>query len=342
MPKISFLVTYYNQEQYVSQSLDSILAINFPSNCEYEILVGDDGSSDKTIDKVKNYIEKYPDKIKLFVMPREKDKKYNSILRASANRLNLLANASGDYFCILDGDDWYCDKNWIFSALNVMENDKSISVCAFNFQFVTDGICKENKLSLSEGKIPACVYLQSKYTHAGACLLRLVYKKEQIPYFKQIGFFDDNNIVISNLNYGDLYFINKTIYSYRQTGISIWTSISEYEQNVINAIDYDINLKYGSKYPEEIKERHFNGLYFIWKNRSKIYSELGKEKFEKYVSMSKNIENSLFHKITTFDTLPEPEQKEIKNFFHISLAQKIKTLLKKILKKIYRIFIRRK
>lgn len=342
MPKISFLVTYYNQEQYVPQSLDSILAIDFPSGCEYEILVGDDGSSDKTVDEVKKYIEKYSDKIKLFVMPREKDVKYNSILRASANRLNLLDNASGDYFCILDGDDWYCNKDWISSALNVMENDENVSVCAFNFQFVTDEICKENKLSLSEGKIPACVYLPCKYTHAGACLLRLVYKKEQIPYFKQIGYFDDNNIVISNLNYGDLYFINKTIYSYRQTGKSIWTSISEYEQNVINAIDYDINLKYGSKYPEEIKQRHFNGLYFIWKNRNKIYSELGKEKFDKYISMSKNIENSLFYKTMTFEALSEPEQNEIKNFFHIPLIQKIKTLLKKILKKIYKIFIRRK
>lgn len=342
MPKISFLVTYYNQEQYVSQSIDSILAIDFPYGCEYEILVGDDGSSDKTVDEVKKYIEKYSDKIKLFVMPREKDIKYNSILRASANRLNLLDNASGDYFCILDGDDWYCDKEWITSALNVMENDKSVSVCAFNFQFVTDGICEENKLSLSEGKIPACAYLPCKYTHAGACLLRLVYKREQISDFKQTGYFDDNNIVISNLNNGDLYYINKVIYSYRQTGKSIWTSISEYEQNVINAIDYDINLKYGSKYPEEIKQRHFNGLYFIWKNRNKIYSELGKEKFDKYVSMSKNIENSLFYKIINFDTLPEPEQKEIKDFFHISQTHKIKTLLKKILIKIYKIFIRSK
>lgn len=341
MPKISFLVTYYNQEQYVSQSLDSILAIDFPSGCEYEILVGDDGSSDKTVDEVKKYIEKYSDRIKLFVMPREKDIKYNSILRASANRLNLLDNASGDYFCILDGDDWYCDKEWISSALNVMENDKSVSVCAFNFQFVTDGICKENKLSLSEGKIPACVYLPCKYTHAGACLLRLVYKREQISDFKQTGHFDDNNIVISNLNYGDLYFINKTIYSYRQTGKSIWTSISEYEQNAINAVDYDINLKYGNKYPEEIKQRHFNGLYFIWKNRNKIYPELGKEKFDKYVLMSKNLENSLFYKIMTFEDLSEPEQNEIKNFFHIPLIQKIKTFLKKILKRIYKIFIRR-
>ena len=48
MSKISFLVTYYNQAQYVSQSLESILAIDFPDDCLYEILVGDDGSNDGT------------------------------------------------------------------------------------------------------------------------------------------------------------------------------------------------------------------------------------------------------------------------------------------------------
>lgn len=45
--KISFLVTYYNQVDFVQQSLESILALDIP--CEYEILVGDDGLTDGSI-----------------------------------------------------------------------------------------------------------------------------------------------------------------------------------------------------------------------------------------------------------------------------------------------------
>ena len=52
--KISFLVTYYNQKKYVKQSMDSILAIDKP--CDWEILVGDDGSTDGTDEEVKKYI----------------------------------------------------------------------------------------------------------------------------------------------------------------------------------------------------------------------------------------------------------------------------------------------
>lgn len=74
--KISFLITFYNQETYVSQALDRILAIEKP--CEWEILVGDDGSSDGTVEAVQSYTKKYPKNIFLHIMPREPGK--NTVL----------------------------------------------------------------------------------------------------------------------------------------------------------------------------------------------------------------------------------------------------------------------
>ena len=53
--KISFLVTYLNQETYVRQSMNSILTIEKPE--EWEILIGDDGSLYRTRDKVDGYIQ---------------------------------------------------------------------------------------------------------------------------------------------------------------------------------------------------------------------------------------------------------------------------------------------
>lgn len=103
--KISFLVTYFNQKKYVEQSIKSILAIEKP--CDWEIIVGDDGSTDGTIEEVEKFIRFYPDKIKLFIMPRELGKTYDAVKRASANRLNILEQSTGDIFCTLDGDDFF-------------------------------------------------------------------------------------------------------------------------------------------------------------------------------------------------------------------------------------------
>ena len=129
--KISFCVTYYNQAEYVKQSLDSIFSINLPY--KYEILVGDDGSDDKTVEIVNFYLKHYPDVVSLFVMPRDNTKKYNSISRASANRLNLVLHATGKYIVFLDGDDKYCNKDFIIEALSVLDNNDKAVAYAFNY-----------------------------------------------------------------------------------------------------------------------------------------------------------------------------------------------------------------
>lgn len=331
MVKISFLVTYYNQAQYVSQSLESILAIDLPNDCLYEILVGDDGSNDGTQAAVQKYMEKYPGKIKLFEMPREQNIKYNSILRASANRLNLLSNAAGDYYCILDGDDWYCDKTFISDAIEVMKKNPKISVCAFNFQYAEPNGIKINECSFKRGRLSAKAYLRHMYLHAGSSVLRNVFDKKKIEAMQKTGYFDDQNITIANLNFGEMYFIPKVVYAYRQTGESVWTGISEYERNVINALDYDVNLRYAPKYSKEIKQRHFGALEYVYCHRHNFYSVLGSEKADKYLSMAKSLKNSMFVDIIKFDTLSVPAQKSIENFFKPQPLSRIKRTIKRIL-----------
>ncbi|MDY5885353.1 MAG: glycosyltransferase family 2 protein, partial [Treponema sp.] len=99
---LSILVTTYNIEAYIESTIDSIFSekIRYP----YEILIGDDGSSDKSIEIIKSLRNKYPELIDYYVMPRECDKKYLPIQRASRNRLNLLKHAKGKYLIYLDGD----------------------------------------------------------------------------------------------------------------------------------------------------------------------------------------------------------------------------------------------
>ena len=90
---------------------DSVFAQNFPF--EMEVIVGDDGSSDGTVNKIRNYSQKHNVRISIAKMHREENKKYNPIYRASHNRLNLLRHASGKYITFLDGDDFYIDINFI-------------------------------------------------------------------------------------------------------------------------------------------------------------------------------------------------------------------------------------
>ena len=119
-PLVSVLVITYNQENYLRQALDSILMqkVNF----SYEILIGDDHSKDKTPDILKEYSEKYPDIIRLYL--RDKN------LGASRNAYDLLMKCKGSYLAFCEGDDYWISPYKLQKQVDFLENHKEYIGCA--------------------------------------------------------------------------------------------------------------------------------------------------------------------------------------------------------------------
>ena len=63
--KASVLMVTYNHQEFIAQALDSVLMqeVDF----EYEIIIGEDCSTDNTRQIVIDYQRKYPDKIRLLL-----------------------------------------------------------------------------------------------------------------------------------------------------------------------------------------------------------------------------------------------------------------------------------
>lgn len=95
IPQISVCVITYNQEKYIRQCLQSI--INQETNFDFEIIVGDDCSTDGTQDVLKEYAEKYPHIIKLFLHNKNNGGVYNFKF--------VHDRAVGKYVAHIDGDD---------------------------------------------------------------------------------------------------------------------------------------------------------------------------------------------------------------------------------------------
>jgi len=94
MKKISIVVPVYNGENYLGKCLESLVNQTLE---EIEIIIVDDGSTDKTSNIIKKYSKKYPDKIVGL-------KKENGG-QASARNLGL-SKAKGDYILFVDSDDY--------------------------------------------------------------------------------------------------------------------------------------------------------------------------------------------------------------------------------------------
>lgn len=118
---ISVIVCTYNQEKYLAQALDSILM----QVCDepFEILIGDDCSTDNTSKIADDYQLRNPNIIRV-VRP---DKNGG----ASLNIVRLANEAKGDYLSICDGDDYWLQADVLQKQLAVFRVNPDVGmVCA--------------------------------------------------------------------------------------------------------------------------------------------------------------------------------------------------------------------
>ena len=334
--KISFLVTFYNQEKYVRESIESILSIEKPY--EWELLVGDDGSDDRTVEIINDYISQDIDHIHLYIMPRDKDKQYDSVKRASANRINLFEHSTGDCFCVLDGDDCYCDKKFAIEAIKVLEKKQDVSVVSYGYREF--GIVdKECQLPDGmEGYIDTEQFVSCFYLPAGACVHRS--KKESIEHIKKIGWFDDSNILMNSLSIGKMYYINRVIYAYRQTGVSLYSSMTSLEQAVLNVQSYDVDMWITKgQFDRALRKRYAGAILKLYYCRKHIQTRLGEKKKDCYYNNSQIIENSLSADLLDYYSLSNKKKKKTKAFISLIEKENPKYALKIRLNEILRLNI---
>ena len=93
-PIVSVVIPVYNAEKYIKQTIDSVLAQTYDY---WEIICVDDGSSDKSLEIIRDYVKK-DNRVKL--IQRNVPQKGGSVCR------NIGANSSkGKYIIFLDSDD---------------------------------------------------------------------------------------------------------------------------------------------------------------------------------------------------------------------------------------------
>lgn len=114
----SVAIITYNQEKYISQTLDSILQQEH--SFKYEIVIGDDCSTDETQEIIKKYAEKYPDIIKpIFNNPN---------LGIIKNYFNVINHCSGEYIMECAGDDYWLPGK-VEKQIKFMETHPDIGMC---------------------------------------------------------------------------------------------------------------------------------------------------------------------------------------------------------------------
>lgn len=133
MKLLSVAIPCYNSEAYMEKCIKSLLV----GGEDVEILVVDDGSSDRTAEIADEYAEKYPTIIKAI---HQENGGHGEAVNAG------IRNATGLYFKVVDSDDWV-DKDAYQKILHTLEElirgPKTIDMLISNFVYEKQGAARK-------------------------------------------------------------------------------------------------------------------------------------------------------------------------------------------------------
>ena len=150
---ISILVQTYNHDEYIEKCLDSILTQK--TNFNFEILLGEDSSSDRTRAICLKYARNYSDKIRLFLHDEKNKIKVQNITTGNFNAFYNFFNAQGKYIAFCEGDDYWTDPLKLQIQFEFLEAHEEYSFCYHSFiekfhdKLSKDALLKQSQMDLS-------------------------------------------------------------------------------------------------------------------------------------------------------------------------------------------------
>ncbi len=238
-PLVSVIMITYNEKEYISQALDSVLSqkVDFP----YEILIGDDASTDGTQVILKKYAEKYRKKIRLFVRTKN--------LGPSRNAYELLIRAKGKYTATCEGDDYWIDPLKLQKQVDILEENPSLVGCAHKFTIVDEsGKTIEGKslpwvhakkvFRLNDFK---GIYMPGQPSTFMRRNLVTQYHEDISVMYKIDGFVSDRTLMMLSLFHGNYTCLDDTMSCYRKSTAGTSVTAKLYRKNT-DAILKDYNI----------------------------------------------------------------------------------------------------
>lgn len=240
---VSVIITTYNQKQYVEQALESVLMqkTTFP----YEVLVGDDASSDGTGDIIEGYARQNPGIVHAV--------KRKNNLGPTKNVYDLLLRAKGKYIANCEGDDYWIDCKKLQLQVDFLEQHPTYSGCTHDCRIID-----ENGIPLPEQRLD-WISAKTVFTQKD---FKGIYLPGQPTTWVHRNFFQDKNhdfSIIYQANryvgdrtvtlilsmYGPIYHMDSVMSCYRKQSASLAqnaTSIVFARNQSVNQMQYELTL----------------------------------------------------------------------------------------------------
>ena len=266
--KVSVIILTFNHEKYISQAIEGVLSQN--TNFPFEMIIGDDASTDSTPEIINDYARRYPDIIRAVC------RKNN--LGPTRNGYECLLLARGEYLAACEGDDYWCDDSKLRKQVDFLDRNPDYSAVTHEVIAVDESgqplrhqriswISKKRDYTIKDFK---GIFLPG---HTNSMMRRNYFLNPDFDgtiSYKAHRFVGDRTVSIIWASYGKIYRLPDTMSCYRiRNADNLTNALYKIDPNVI-----DSDFKYTIKLEQYAKETLKKDMDFDYHKTELLVSAL--------------------------------------------------------------------
>ncbi len=154
-PVVSVHMLTYNHELYIREAIDGVVMQE--TDFEYELIIGEDASQDRTREICFEYQKKYPDKIRVLWSEENVTKPYGG------NGARVTARCRGEFIAFCEGDDYWVDPKKLQKQVDAMRANPTVGFCFCGASILQNTTGKvwdwDERKEISSGVLPGKRFL---------------------------------------------------------------------------------------------------------------------------------------------------------------------------------------
>jgi len=243
--KVSVLMIAYNHERFIAQALQS--ALTQVTDFKYEVVIGEDCSTDRTREIVLEYQATNIDNIQVLM---------NGInLGVNRNLAQTLSVCQGEYVAILEGDDYWTSKHKLQQQVDFLDSHPECAVCFHDALIV----CENEEIEIDhfvpnvrKGISVLDDLLRENFMQTCSVMFRNKLFPDLPDWFYQLRL-GDWPLHILNAQYGKIGYVDGVMSAYRKHAGGVWSARTPHKQKLEGEISMlthvDEHLGFSHKRP---------------------------------------------------------------------------------------------
>jgi glycosyltransferase involved in cell wall biosynthesis len=252
---VSVAMTTYNQEQFIEQSIQSVLSqvTDFP----FELVIGDDRSTDRTRSVVIRYARRHPGQVRVLLHPKNRGPQRNLVQTLRACR--------GRHIALLEADDYWTSVQKLQKQVTFLEAHPQCAQC---FHAVTAFFEDARAAPFIKGSPPGLGAISTledllKFNYMPYC--SVMFRGESLDsfpswYYTQTAV--DWLLFILIAQTGLIGYLDESMAAYRIHADGVWSRLSPFEQQRALLESYDVlKTHFGGRFDGSIRCGQFHCHY---------------------------------------------------------------------------------